>query len=87
MSLYTGEGLPGVEDGESRVVLGLPTVVSGMLSACVLIFSRILTLENVPKFHLLQDCVQFTTNFTKASMSRDPASHTGETLDSREETS
>ena len=37
MSLYTGEGLPGVEDGESWVVLGLPVVVSGMLSWCVLI--------------------------------------------------
>jgi hypothetical protein len=37
MSLYTGEGLPGVEDGESWVVLGLPAVVSGMLSWFVLI--------------------------------------------------
>jgi hypothetical protein len=38
MSLYTGEGLPGVEDGESRVVLGLPAVFFAMMSSCALIF-------------------------------------------------
>jgi hypothetical protein len=32
MALCTGEGMRGVEDGESCVVLGLPTLVSGVWS-------------------------------------------------------